>query len=446
MSTAKKKTLLERIANMTDGEARDALNTLTMNLNASKKTVVRDLEDALANSTPDRCTAHGTTKNKRSDKKGTLKTKKKNRKTKAIGADDDNSDHEPTNLKPEHKNIDKKGPEISIGDPMMVDNCENEPPSSRHKKKSKKSKNRTNSDQSEACPEAVSKKSFSSQKAKHNERQAPVQESNAGAVLAIETTQTRHLDGQTHGQNPPQQRHIGQTSQQKSAAKQQSRKKCYQGRFNRQQNLRPKDAQRQSNQRQNQQHQSTQRQNAQSPNNQRQQHHPQNHQPDHAESPSRCQNTSGQKRQSHNMEPETPCRPSKKARGLQNEGIQGQDTANRVCQPSLVPKRPETSSMNASIAHKVARSTTVPLRQIPTWVPAPQRDSHSPRPSSRNENLHIKNEQDLEDDVQVLSDTPAIFKRDPLERNVQPIAPADHTGRVQAAHTTRVSIIVLKNT
>lgn len=77
MSTSTKKNLLARIAGLSDAEARDALNTLTMNLTTGKRTVIRDLEDALDNTTPKNCRKHDS------------KLKKHNKKTKDNGALDE---------------------------------------------------------------------------------------------------------------------------------------------------------------------------------------------------------------------------------------------------------------------------------------------------------------------------------------------------------------------
>lgn len=52
MSTATKKSLLARIASLTDEEARNALNTMAMNLTTFKITVIKDLKDALDYTTP----------------------------------------------------------------------------------------------------------------------------------------------------------------------------------------------------------------------------------------------------------------------------------------------------------------------------------------------------------------------------------------------------------
>lgn len=99
MSTIVKKKFLARIAGLTNEETRDALNILTMNLTTGKVTVIKDLEDAIDNSTP--------IKEDDESRKNKVKAKgkKSKKKLRAEGDDSDNERPSPTH---KHRKADSK--------------------------------------------------------------------------------------------------------------------------------------------------------------------------------------------------------------------------------------------------------------------------------------------------------------------------------------------------
>lgn len=90
MSTATKKQLLAQIADLNDEQIRDALNTMTMNLNANKTTVLRDLQDAIDHLVPATVVKH----EDRDKDKNKLNKKKNKSSKKRLRADSDDSEHD----------------------------------------------------------------------------------------------------------------------------------------------------------------------------------------------------------------------------------------------------------------------------------------------------------------------------------------------------------------
>lgn len=181
MSTAKKKSLLARIANLTDEEARDALNTMAMNLNTMKITVIKDLEDAIDHTSPAK---EEEDRSKRKVKKERQETKKKGMKRPRAESDDSEVEPPPS---PTHKEKEKKRPrplatkpEASHGSSQNRSDDEPEIAATKQKRtRGQRSRLATNLDQPDDSPDDCPDEESPAPKPKKRAKQA---ESDASAV------------------------------------------------------------------------------------------------------------------------------------------------------------------------------------------------------------------------------------------------------------------------